>query len=353
MIAGRAVSSVAQRQVRHVSPVSPSAARGLVADVYQQVAEEMRMVIPPASLHSPSPEALAAYWMLLREPLLPSGAAGRRVKEAVAAAVSVANTCPYCVDMHTMGLYDLVGERDAETIATGDGDRLADPVLRDLVVFAGAAHRPDAELPELVAGPWRAEIVGVLVSFHYLCRMVNVFLAPYLVPPRLGPRGRRRFKQGMSVVLRPTLHDLRTAGRSLALAPAAELPPAAAWAAGDPAIAGAAARAYAIFDRLGERAVPESVRGLVEARTGAWQGQPMGLSRRWCEPDVDTLPPGDRAAGRLALLTALSSYQVDDEVVAAFRRERPDDRDLVELVAWAGYTAARRIGVRFTGVAQR
>jgi hypothetical protein len=52
----------------------------------------------------------------------------------------------------------------------------------------------------------------------------------------------------------------------------------------------------------------------------------------------------DRPAGRLALLTALASYQVDRSVVRQFRAGWPDDSTLVELTAWASLAAARRVG---------
>ena len=41
----------------------------------------------------------------------------------------------------------------------------------------------------------------------------------------------------------------------------------------------------------------------------------------------------------MALLTALASYQVDAEVVAAARRACADHAALVELTAWASLTA--------------
>ncbi|WP_430788008.1 carboxymuconolactone decarboxylase family protein [Actinoplanes sp. G11-F43] len=350
MITDRVISSVAQRQVRHVVPVDPAAAHGVVDGIYRQVADEMRMVIPPALLHSPSPEALTAYWLLLREPLLPAGAAGRAAKEAVASAVATATTCPYCVDMHTINLYELLGEQAAETIAAAAPDELADPGLRALVGWAAGAHRPGAGRPGTARGGCRAELIGVLVGFHYLCRMVNVFLSPALVPPRLGPGARRRFKRGVSVLTRPTLRAGHEPGRALAFAPVAPLPPDARWAAADPVVAAATGRAYALFDTIGERSVSPAVRALVARRVAGWRGEDMGLSRRWCEPDLAGLPAGDRAAGRLALLTALASYQVDDEVIAGYREHHPGDRELVETTAWAAYLAARRIGARHAGL---
>ncbi|TDB72551.1 carboxymuconolactone decarboxylase family protein [Micromonospora sp. KC723] len=344
MLASRVVSSVVQRQVKHVTPVARAAAEGLVAAVYDQVEQEMRLVIPPVLLHSPSPEALAAYWMLMREPLMAAGAVDRATKEAVAAAVSVANICPYCVDMHSTGMYDLADADDAEAIAADRPDDVADPRLRRLVHWARTAHLPDEQAgsPPFTEEQ-RAELVGVVVAFHYLTRMVNVFLASFLLPPRLTPAARRRLKHGISFLLSPTLREF-PAGRALPLLPATPLPTDAAWAAGSETVAAAVARAYAALEAAGDRSVPPAVRELAHQLLDDWRGEETGLDRQWCEDLVERLPVGQRATGRLALLAAVASYQVDESVVAEFRREQPGDRELVEVAAWASLAAARRVG---------
>ncbi|MFY1668891.1 carboxymuconolactone decarboxylase family protein [Plantactinospora sp. WMMB334] len=345
MVAGRVISSVVQRQVKYVRTVPPANADGLVAAVYRQVAEEMRLVVPPVLLHSPAPEALAGYWMLMREPLLAGGAVDRLGKEAVAAAVSVANICPYCVDMHSIGIYDLASEHDAEAVAGDRVDEVADPRIRELAAWARTAHQPDEAAVRPTFSPAeRAELVGVTVGFHYLGRMVNVFLANFLIPPRLGPRARRRVKHGISLLLSASLREVHPAGRSVPLLPAAPLPPDAGWATGRPEIAEAVARSYAAFERGGERTLSTAVRQLVTDRLAGWRGEEAGLSRQWCERLVAGLPAVDRAAGRLALLTAFASHQVDEDTVREFRQTEPRDAALVEAAAWASYAAARRIG---------
>ena len=123
--------------------------------------------------------------------------------------------------------------------------------------------------------------------------------------------------------------------------PAAALPPDLAWATGNPSIAGAMARAAATIDAV---TVPAGVRELVSAEVDAWTGQAKGLSRRWVDDAVAGLPAGDQPAGRLALLTALAPYQIDDGIVAAFRRTNPSDQALIDITSWASMTAARRAG---------
>jgi alkylhydroperoxidase family enzyme len=353
MIPARLASSVVQRQVRYVTPVPVSAATGLVARTYQQIEEEMRLVVPPALLHSPAPDLLAAYWMLMREPLLAAGQVDRDAKEAVAAAVSVAAICPYCADMHSVSMYDLSGEHDAEAVAGDRVGEMRDPRLRGMAVWARWAHDVDADvaMPAGLTAAARAELIGVVVSMHYLTRMVNVFLPNFLLPPGLGPRGRRRFKRGASWILRSTLRDPREPGRSLPLLP--DLPMAradpaarAGWAAGAPVVAAAVARAYAAFEAAGERSLPPAVRALVLDRLGRWRGEETGLRTTWCEELIAGLPDAQRAAGRLALLTALASHQVEQDVVAEFRRDHPDDATLVEAAGWASFAAARLIGHR-------
>jgi hypothetical protein len=249
-------------------------------------------------------------------------------------------------------MYDLAGEEDAEAIG---GDRLADlrdPEMRRLAQWARDAHVADSSTPDspLVRGACGAELIGVAVAFHYLNRMVNVFLSDYLLPPRIRGTARRRLKRGVSMAMRPMLRRHAPPGEALALLPPAPLPADAAWARGGEGIADAVARASAVFEAGGARALPDSVRGLVKARLARWQGEEMGLSRAWCEEAIEELPVAQRPAGRLALLTAFASYQVDGDVVEAFKQQLGDpqqaDAALVEATAWVSYTTARLIGSR-------
>lgn len=103
------------------------------------------------------------------------------------------------------------------------------------------------------------------------------------------------------------------------------------------------AGAAALLD-AGSLLLGPPARSLVERRIQQWRGENQGLSRVWVEHAVDELPVGDRAVARLALLTALASYQVDDDVVTSARRALPGDAEIVQVASWAAFTAARRIG---------
>jgi hypothetical protein len=132
-------------------------------------------------------------------------------------------------------------------------------------------------------------------------------------------------------------------GGTLRLLPEAPLSPDLAWAAGNPTIADALSRASAAYERAGRRAVPDAVRDLVRAEVAAWDGQLKGMSRSWVEDAIRELPAADQPAGRLALLIALASYQVDQGAVDAFRAEAPGDATVVELASWASFTASVRV----------
>ncbi|GIH67813.1 carboxymuconolactone decarboxylase family protein [Sphaerimonospora thailandensis] len=309
-------------QIRHVSPVPPGAAPDLVARVYAQMARDFGMLAPPVALHSPAPECLAACWLMLRESLLTSGAAGRTAKEAVAVRVSAANSCPYCVDVHRATLRGLAGKREA-------------------------APEPAAAPDREAATESAAELAGVALTFHYLNRMVNVFLGDSPLPPRLPARARPGLMRLFGLVMRPAARRETPPGESLGLLPEAPLPGDLSWAGRTANLAGAFARAATAIEAAGRRAVPDPVRELVVERLGGWDGAPPGLGRAWAVEAAAGLAPAHRPAGRLALLTAMASYQVDRQAIEEFRRAVPDDvapgdRELVELTAWSSLAAARR-----------
>jgi AhpD family alkylhydroperoxidase len=332
--------------IRQVTPVAPAAATGLVAQVYAQVRRDFGMLAPPLLLHSPAPEPLAASWLLLRETLVAAGLVDRAAKEAIAAAVSLGNACPYCVDVHGTTLHGLARGSDAAAIAADRISAVADPELRTIAAWARTTGRRAAAARHELPCPAEQvpEYIGVAVVFHYLNRMVNVFLAESPFPAGL-PAGVRAGVQGLAGrLLRPIARRHREPGAALDLLPAAPLAADLSWAAGSPNIGAAFARAAAAVDAAGARTVPASVRALVAAELAGWDGQPVGISRGWVDGAVAGLAAGDRPAGRLALLTALASYQVDGSVIEEYRQTRPGDAALVELTAWASLAAARRVG---------
>jgi AhpD family alkylhydroperoxidase len=340
-------------QISHVSPVPPSAARGLVAQVYEQVEHDFGMLAPPVVLHSPAPEVLAACWLMLRETLLAAGATdGRPAREAVAAAVSLDNACPYCVDVHGAALYGLVRGDDALAIA---GDRIASvtqPELREIATWArrGGGGR----LPPWFVPPRTAELVGVAVTFHYINRMVNVFLGDSPLPPDVPAPLRGALMRLLGRLMRPTPGRPPRPGASLGLLPAAAgLPGDLAWAAGDQTIAEAFARAACAIEAAGERSVPGPVRDLVRAELSGSGGGPAGLSRAWVDEAAAPLDSALRPAARLALLTAMAAHQIAPADIDAFRHRQPGDDELIELTAWASLAAARHAGARLSERARR
>lgn len=329
----RLTRPVTMRHLRRVTPVGGDAG-GLVDRVYAQVEEDFGMLAPPIALHAAAPQVLAAAWTMLREPLLVAGAASRSAKESVAAAVSSANDCPYCVDVHGAVLDGL-----------GAGDWSVSPL-------AGWFHGSPRPGPLPFPREHIAELIGVAVCFHYLNRMVNVFLVDSPLPPlpaaMTGPA-----RRGAGWVLGRLARIRPVPGRSLDLLPPAPLPADLTWAAGNPVVADAYARAGAAIDAAARQAVPDSVRDLVP-RCVAGPGLPTepGAAGAWLESRITTLPAADRAAGRMALWTALASYRVTDVTVKGLRDCGADDGAVITLASWSALTAARHIGVKLAAAAE-
>lgn len=331
------------RQVRHVEPDlhdrSTRAAR-------RQITRDFGAIVPPFALHLPVPAALCASWAIVREPTW-GPRVDRATKEAVAVAVSAANACPYCVDVHTTTLRVISGTASATAVAAGAADDIRDTRLRAVVRWARASRDPNADVVRRRPFPdeQAPELIGVALAYHYINRMVNVFASPSPFPAR-GPMAKSVFTWVAMPVFRTWLARTVRRGESLDLLPPAPLPDDLGWARPDPLIADAFGRAAAAFDAVGVQAIPETVRGLVSTRLREWRGEDPGLSRAWVDAAVEDLPQRDQPIGRLALLSAFASYQVDDRVIADARAGAGPHADarLIATGSWASFAAARRIG---------
>ncbi|WP_181776092.1 carboxymuconolactone decarboxylase family protein [Amycolatopsis pittospori] len=289
----------ALRETRYVRPVTAGRATGLVRDVYRQLERDFGMLAPPVAVHSPSPPVLAASWVMLRESLATDGETSRADREVVATLVSQANSCPYCVEVHGMALGSLG---------------------RSSVVSEMTDPRPSA--PSDAA---RSELTAVAFTFHYLNRVVSVFLGTSPLPPSVPDSARSRAKAVLGRFLKPVSGVVP--GLSLDFLPAGSRD--FSWAAGNPVVEDAFSRASAAFDSL---VISPVVRDVVLQELSTWDGTPPGLSRAWVDSVEDPV-------ARLALVVAKAAYQVDDVLVAAAGLADPE---LVELVGWAAFVAAQR-----------
>lgn len=343
----RATRRITLSHIQYVAPVTPRDATGLVSRVYDSVERDFGMLAPPVSLHSPAPEPLAASWMILRETLIADSPASRAAKEAIAAAVSAANTCPYCVDVHGATLVGLLRGQDSAAVVADRLDDIADPELRAVARWARSTGVPAQEVRHPAAFPAELipDYVGVAVTFHYYNRMVNVFLPESPVPTQLPDTARRRVMKVAARLMGTLARRAAKAGTSLSLLPPAPLTADLAWAAGRANIATAFAAASAAVERAGERAVPPRVRQLILDRLRPGADQRPGLSPRpWLDEATAGLPEEEVPAARLALLIAFASYQVSETVVNDFRALHPGDDTLVEFASWVAFTVARHIG---------
>ncbi|RII07913.1 Carboxymuconolactone decarboxylase family protein [Streptomyces sp. YIM 130001] len=322
------------RQVRHVGVVAPAAAKGQVRQVYAQAEHDFGFLAPPVVLHSSSPAPLAASWLMLRETLLADGRVDRPLKELVAAEVSRANSCPYCIEVH---------QAARETLSPPPTPTAA---LAAWARDTGRTSRGPGDDAAPLA-PWQApELFGVAVTFHYLNRMVSIFLADSPVPRRTPRRLKEPIMRTVARAMRPSASRV-PAGASLSLLPEGSLPPGLDWARDNPAVGEALGRAAtAVNDAAGW--VPEQIRARVSARLQSWDGGPVGPSRAWLSDALTGLPESETAVARLALLTAFAAYQVTDSDITAFRAHHSADRALIELTSWAAMTAAACVGSRLT-----
>lgn len=332
--------------LRHLRAAPPADTGGAVARVHAALEREFGLLAPPIALHSAHPDLLAASWVLLRETLIAPGATTRADREAVALGVSLANACPYCVQVHGAVLGGLGGDRagraDAAALTADRVDAVADPGRRALARWArsGGAGEPPVPADQV------AEVLGVALAFHHLNRVVTVFLGDSPLPAWLPAGATAPAASLLGLVLAPTAGRTTVPGADLDLLPDAALPADLGWAAERPVLAAALARAAAAVDAAAAAVLDPAVRAAVEDAVHRHGPRPQGPGAEWAVPVLAGLPEREHAAARLALWTALAPHRVDDGTVAAFRAQRPADADLLAVTAWAALTAARRAVAR-------
>ncbi len=330
--------------IKYLHPIRPKQADGLVAEIYTQIKRDFGKVVDPFLLHSQLPKLLAGVWMACRETEL-VGKVPRTTKEAVAAAVSVGNQCPFCIDAHTIML-NAAGERT--TANAIEGKRLyeiAEPKVKAIAEWALATTSPNNK--NLRSPPFSKEeapeIVGTAVFYHYINRMAIILLGDTPLPSNSALL-KSPLKRVAGLMFRGAVKLHKNMGESLDFLPPTDLPDDLRWAKTNPVVAQAFARFAAATNQVGEVSLSPEVREQVAGFVERWQGESIGVSKQWMETETCQLDEAQRSAAQLALLAALTPHQINERDILRFRDHFPDDTVLLGTLSWASFSVALRIG---------
>ena len=330
---------------RFIKPSPYHKATGLAAQVYEQVADEF-FINGPITTHAVDPQLLAGVWMAEREIMLTDNLLSREDKEALGVTFSQVNGCSYCEDLINSVVYGADEGELAEQMRYRRQDEIEDDKIRLLHLWAKNSYNDDAKI--LSAPPFSPdeapEVIGTALMFNYFNRYVKVFFSG---TPLIAPFSSKAVKSMLYRLTGRELHDsvIRRLkpGRAIDLLEPADLPPDFRWAAGNSTISAAVSRWATVVDRAADECVPESIRACIEAEISAWKGEQMGLGRSWLIPKTEGLTDKESAVARLALLTAFAPSQLSDDIVTDYRKYYPSDIELVITVAWAAFTASKRV----------
>ncbi|SCF02491.1 alkylhydroperoxidase AhpD family core domain-containing protein [Micromonospora viridifaciens] len=317
---------------RFFTPSPAKAATGLTAEVYRQMRDEFLGPAPTFQALSAVPEVLAATWALMREALL-AGDVSRVDRELVASAVSRANRCRFCVDAHVMLLHALGAHELAEVVARGETP--AEPRYAELAAWAEASRSPVAAD---WSSPYRPEVTGTLLAFHFINRIVSALLDPDLLPGGLQRSPVVRSVGGR--LYARTARESKEPGRSLSLLDAGTAAPPG-WAGDSPV--GVAYASLKNAAMQGGDLLSDVARQTVTATVRWEDGRHPARPAEWAADLIRDLPGADRVGARIALLAAFAPSAIRAGDVGLWRLSHPADADLVRLVAYGAITATDHV----------
>ncbi|ADD45524.1 hypothetical protein [Stackebrandtia nassauensis] len=316
--------------VRHVRPVAPRWARGVVADVYRHVGSEFADIGPTVRMASPTPEILAPGWALLWESRL-AGELPLPHKLLAGLGVAQANRCGHDEDDWLAALRRAGAGELAEQVAAGGPPDEAR--LTRLFDWARAtAFDPSARMPVRLRPKPAPELIGTVLFAHFRDRMSLAMLAPGL-SPGIEAAASAPLWRNSRPVLRPgdTLTLLKRTGKTPD------------WGADSPvgiaygALAANAARGAGMMSAEAAHTVTE----VIAAYRGRIQPDPSLI----CLGELNRLSEADRFAARAAILAGLAPAELTDADVLAWRAtdRHLSDHCTVLLLAYGAMTAVAHI----------
>lgn len=273
---------------------------------------------------------MAGVWSLVRETMIVNSNVDRLTKEEVAGGVSKSNQCPYCVEAHIK----MSGGRT-------DKDR------KNIYEWSKNHYSPNSKL--IVDPPFSAdeapEIIGTALTFHYINRMVSVFVTDYPLPL---PRFFSFLKPTLSSFFRLTAAKNITGvnvnpGISLKRIPDAILPGEFSWAQSNADISDSFAGFDALISMIGEKHISLDIRKTILTFLGNWNGDIQEIGNQWLEEEISNIDNEKKALARLILLASIQAYKITEQHINELRKQGYKDEQIIAATSWGSWQATKRI----------
>src|SRR5215469_13139970 len=142
------------KTMRYVHAIPRRKATGLVAEVYNMIEEDF-FINGSLTSRSKVPALMAAIWTVGRESILVNDHLDRTTKEAMNAALSQVNDCPYCCDM-LISLVHAGGKHDAASCIFAENEaHITNSTLRPRLSWVKSMATPGTKMDTHV--PFTAE----------------------------------------------------------------------------------------------------------------------------------------------------------------------------------------------------
>jgi len=341
-------NNMSVKTMRYVTSIPTEEASGLVKRVYDMIADDF-FINGSLTSHSKVPPLLAGIWTAGRETILVSDHVDHTTKYAMCATLSRVNDCPYCGDMLVSLVHGSGKHRTASQIFAEMEGEVSDPVLRERLMWVQALSNegPEGIPPAPFTEEQLPEVIGAMMAMSHINRFSHVVMDGSPVEAPMGIQGvKSAALKWFGGELKSTTERYTEPARALPLLPAATLPEDMAWAYPNKRIAAALARWAYVVEQEARKVVSPQVQVLVAKNLSRWQGEQMPMSRGWVDQEVKGLTGEDWAIARLALVIAKAPYQVDEALVEAVYSINREERRLIRILAWASFSAARRVAQR-------
>src|SRR5215471_315680 len=336
------------KTMRYVHAIPRRKAAGLVAQVYEMIEDDF-FINGSLTSRSKVPPLLAGIWTAGRESILVDDHLDRTTKEAMNAALSQVNDCPYCGDM-LISLVHASGKHDAASCIFAENEaHITNSTLRKRLTWVKSIATPGVKMD--VPVPFTVEelpeVIAALMAMSDINRFSHVVMDGSPVSAPLGLQGLKAMALRLfGSQLRSTHVKPLMPGRALPLLPPAPLPADMEWASTNPRIADSLARWAAVVEHEASCVVSTEVREFVARNLQHWDGELMPLSRSWVDSEVSMLTGQDRAIARLEIVLAKAPYQVNETLVEDVVTEDRGEERFIRILAWASFTSARRFAQR-------